>query len=300
MARPTVPFLNWTPDNDPQKVVEPSGSKKTQGWSPNEPLPAQNMNWLLYSIDQWLQYAVESADRVGGQIRSVLGTTAQMNAGAATHDDPQEAYDAAVAEGGGVMLVLEGSMSGNLNLNDSTGVIVKGLGYQSEINGNVTMSAPRNVFLGCRVAGNFTISSSDCFADQVWLAFTSSFVNSSSNQRNFYRITGGTNGLYMSHPGKGGAGVSLVLSGPFQLNESHNGKTMLVDLSSGPLEVLLPTPRLNYIVTLKDYRGFAAINSLTITPPGSSMIEGLNEPFNMQINYQSKTLISDGADWYSI
>lgn len=300
MARPTVPFLDWTPDNDPLKVIEPSGSKKTQGWSPNEPLPAQNMNWLLYSMDQWLKYAVATADLVGGQIRSVLGTADQVSSGIATHSVPQDAYNAAIAAGGGVMLVLEGSMVGNLALNDSTGVIVKGLGYQSEIDGSVSMSSPRNAFVGCRVSGNFTISSSDCFVDQVWLAFASNFVNSSSNQRNFYRISGGTNGLYMSHPGKGGAGSSLILGGPFTLDESHNGKIMLVDLSFGGIEVVLPSPRKDFIVTLKDYRGYAAQSNLTITPAGGALIEGINQPFKMQINFQSKTLICDGADWYFI
>lgn len=299
MARPTVPFLDWTQDNDPLKNVEPSGSKKNQGWSPNEPLPAQNMNWILYSIDQWLKYAVDSAGRAGGQIRTVLGTTAQLAAGAATHDNPQQAYDDTVLQGGGVMLVLDGSITGSLNMN-SSGVIVKGLGYESEINGNVSMSGPRNVFLGCRVAGNFTMSSSDCFADHVWLAFTSNFINSSVSNRNCYRISGGTNGLYSSQPGKGGSGVSYIFSGPFQLNESHNGKILMADLSSGSIEALLPNPRKDYIVTFKDYRGLAATNNLIVTPTGLTMIEGLNQSFRMQINYQSKTLISDGADWYSI
>ena len=297
MNKPTVPMLDWTPGNDPAKVIEPSPSKKNDGWNPNEPLPAQNMNWFLYSIDQWLRYLVSATDVSIGQVRSVLGTSAQVAAGTATHDDPQDAYDAAVAAGGGVMLVLNGSMPGNLAMNDSTGVIVQGLGYQSEIVGNVTLSSPRNAFLNCRIGGNVTLSSSDCFLDNVWLAFTSVFTNSSPTQRNFYRVTGGTNGLYMSHPGVGGAGVDVIFMGPFDLSEVHHGKVMLVDLTSGPIQVNLPTARKNFMVTFKDHLGAAFTNNLTIQPAGGAKIENLAAPYVMQTNFAVKTLICDGTDW---
>lgn len=296
-TKPTVAMIDWTPANDPTRVIEPSASKKNDGWNPNEPLPAQNMNWLLYSADQWLSYLVSATDVVSGQIRSVLGTTAQVAAGIATHDVPQDAYDAAIAAGGGVMLVLGGSMVGDLALNSSSSVVVQGLGYQSEIVGNVTLSAPRNIFLNCRVGGNLTLSSSDCFLDNVWLTLTSVFTNSSSTQRNFYRVSGGTSGLYMSHPGIGGAGVDGILTGPFNLAETHHGKVMLVDLSLGPIQVNLPAPRKNYLVTLKDQRGVAFTNNLTIQPAGGAKIEGILTAYVMQTSFAVKTLICDGTDW---
>ncbi len=56
IKKPTVPRLDWVPSGSRDKISEPSGSKKAQGWSPNEPLPAQQENWILHSLSQWLRY----------------------------------------------------------------------------------------------------------------------------------------------------------------------------------------------------------------------------------------------------
>lgn len=44
---------------DSDDRVEPSGPKKAQGWQPQEPFPAQNANWLWYSVSLWIAYLVE-------------------------------------------------------------------------------------------------------------------------------------------------------------------------------------------------------------------------------------------------
>ena len=63
-VQPTENLPNWNPTN-PSDRVEPSGSKKLQGYMPEEPLPAQHFNWLLYSISLWLQYLVDTATVIG-------------------------------------------------------------------------------------------------------------------------------------------------------------------------------------------------------------------------------------------
>lgn len=55
MSRPDVSLPDWFVA-DPADRVEPAGSKKTSGWIPLEPLPAQNENWLNYSVSMWLDY----------------------------------------------------------------------------------------------------------------------------------------------------------------------------------------------------------------------------------------------------
>lgn len=54
-ARPTTALPGWLVSNA-AKRVEPSGSQKTNGWDASAPLPAQSLNWLLYSTSLWLQY----------------------------------------------------------------------------------------------------------------------------------------------------------------------------------------------------------------------------------------------------
>lgn len=49
---------------NPLLVVEPTVPKKAQGWAPLEPLPAQNENWLLKSISQWLAYLEDVTDEL--------------------------------------------------------------------------------------------------------------------------------------------------------------------------------------------------------------------------------------------
>lgn len=55
MQRPNINLPGWAP-SDLNALVEPSVGRKTTGWQPNEPLPAQLENWLNYSMSAWLAY----------------------------------------------------------------------------------------------------------------------------------------------------------------------------------------------------------------------------------------------------
>lgn len=74
MLRPTINKPDWFV-TDPAKLVEPSGSKKNTGWSPAEPHPAQNENWLMYSISLWLEYL----DTIGAKQSEVVDATRAIN-----------------------------------------------------------------------------------------------------------------------------------------------------------------------------------------------------------------------------
>lgn len=70
-TRPVINKPDWFV-SDSSKRVEPSGPKKTQGWLPNEPLPAQNENWLLYSISVWIEWLVEEMDNLVAGFKGAL------------------------------------------------------------------------------------------------------------------------------------------------------------------------------------------------------------------------------------
>lgn len=57
-TKPTQDPINWAP-TDPLDVVEPDGSKKLQGYQPEEPLPAEHFNWFLVAITEWFAYFIE-------------------------------------------------------------------------------------------------------------------------------------------------------------------------------------------------------------------------------------------------
>jgi hypothetical protein len=54
-TRPSEATPGWAPA-DVADRVEPDGARKLSGYAPGEPLPAQILNWLLYSISLWLAY----------------------------------------------------------------------------------------------------------------------------------------------------------------------------------------------------------------------------------------------------
>lgn len=54
-VKPSTNQLDWTLA-EPTARVEPTTSKKNTGWQVLEPLPAQSMNWILYSISIWIAY----------------------------------------------------------------------------------------------------------------------------------------------------------------------------------------------------------------------------------------------------
>ena len=156
--KPTVSKIDWVPNADPLKISEPSGSKKAQGWSPNEPLPAQQENWILYSLSQWIKYFEEATDSlVGITPVAILGSTQDVTDGLATHSTPQAAYDAAVAVGGGAVFVRKGTFAGSLNMNSTTGVQFKGLGRNSTLSGNITVAGKFNELLDCYLTGTLAI-----------------------------------------------------------------------------------------------------------------------------------------------
>jgi hypothetical protein len=54
MSKPTNK-PGWNP-SDPSKVVEPTSTKKAQGWAAGEKPAAEHFNWLMKTVSQWIDY----------------------------------------------------------------------------------------------------------------------------------------------------------------------------------------------------------------------------------------------------
>lgn len=155
LPKPSVAQLNWVPSNSGVRV-EPSGSKKNQGWSPQEPLPAQNENWILYSIDQWIKWLEKVADAL--YLRTyVVGTAQQVTDGLAEYDNLQDAYDDATADGGGKIIIMNGTIAGNLNANGASGVMFEGVGYDTNLTGAISIAGSRHIMRDLRISGSLSI-----------------------------------------------------------------------------------------------------------------------------------------------
>jgi hypothetical protein len=293
IPKPTVARLDWVPSGDPEKISEPSGSKKTQGWSPNEPLPAQQENWILYSLSQWLAYFEELTDKSPEKVVATLGSTAQVTSGEADFDDPQDAYDAAATAGGGVVRVLDVTVVGNLTMNSNHGIIFLGLGAKSVIQGVLTVSGNKNGMRDLTIDGNISISGFDNLFD-VQQTNSATFANTGSD-RNLYRINKGTAGAIVS----GGQQSNLIVSTtPFQITEAHNGMTLLVDVSTAAKTVVLPLPRKGFRIKIKDHTGNADVNPITIQRQGSQQLERVAANFLLEAAFGQKTIAGDDTNYF--
>lgn len=79
-----------------------------------------------------------------------------------------------------------------------------------------------------------------------------------------------------------------------------NTRTMLVDTSSIPITLNLPTPAANFWFIVKDKKGTSQANPITLHRFGTEKIDGQAVDATLQANFGSWTFFSDGTDWYSL
>jgi hypothetical protein len=75
---------------------------------------------------------------------------------------------------------------------------------------------------------------------------------------------------------------------------------ILVDTTTLAISVTLPTPESGRRVVVKDSKGFAATNNISVLRSGAEKIEGLAATKVISANWGSLTLDSDGTDWFII
>lgn len=90
---------------------------------------------------------------------------------------------------------------------------------------------------------------------------------------------------------------TLVLSTPTTV---INTRTMLVDTSSIPITLNLPTPSANFWFIVKDKKGSTQSNPITLHRFSTEKIDGQAVDAILQAPFGSWMFFSDGTDWYSI
>jgi len=85
MAKPTSK-PDWIPDDDPEKIEAPSGSKQNTGWLSGEKPPFQFFNWFWNLLSKWIAYLETITDCVpvaNGGTNATTAATARSNLGLA-------------------------------------------------------------------------------------------------------------------------------------------------------------------------------------------------------------------------
>jgi hypothetical protein len=77
---------------------------------------------------------------------------------------------------------------------------------------------------------------------------------------------------------------------------------ILCDSSGGAFSLTLPSPALltGKVFSIKDTKGTAQTNNITIIPHAGEMIEGLASNYLFQTNFGSLNLKSDGTNWWLV
>jgi hypothetical protein len=119
----------------------------------------------------------------------------------------------------------------------------------------------------------------------------------------FNPFTGNFDNIGTSGPssgsGIGSGGISYPLGSayPLTLSSSDSGKIVLVDTSQAR-SITLPQPSLGLSLVFKDAKGLTEINPITLVRYTTEKIEGEASDYNLESNWGSWTLVSDGTDWF--
>jgi len=98
-------------------------------------------------------------------------------------------------------------------------------------------------------------------------------------------------------PSQNSVGVTTPGGYPFSLTKDMDGRTILVDTSSART-LTLPAPLSGLRFTIKDAKGLAEKNPITLARFGSEKIEGFQLNSTLETNWGSWTIVSNGVDWF--
>jgi hypothetical protein len=111
--------------------------------------------------------------RLNAAYEAIVGSTANVASGIATHSSLQSAIDA--LSSGSRILVLAGTYTENVTLSKND-ISIVGKGRTSILNGNLSVSGSGNDIQGLKVGGNLTLTGSTyCFV-KCWLSSTSTYT----------------------------------------------------------------------------------------------------------------------------
>lgn len=90
-----------------------------------------------------------------------------------------------------------------------------------------------------------------------------------------------------------------VISSPaVAIDFSMLGKSLQLDTTSNAIALTLPVAKKGFWVRLKDIKGLLSTNKVTLTRLGSEKIEGLAANYDLEADFGSWLLYSDGTDWF--
>ena len=90
-----------------------------------------------------------------------------------------------------------------------------------------------------------------------------------------------------------------VTAATFTVDTTTTDDVIYTDSTSNAITITLPTATNGRVLVIQDKTGKAATNHITVTPPGTVQINGVNASVLLGVNYGGWVFISDGTNWTS-
>ena len=261
-------YLNWIPSGSASYITQPSSGQQTTGWTPAEAPPSQVMNWLFYTIDQWIQYLAGVA-----LVAPTAATVSAANVAAST--------------------------TGTYTIGGLTIVVASATGIYP---GQVVAATAGGIAAGTlvqKVSGTTVTLTTATTSNQTAtpVTFSHQVATGTSVQAQLDRLDSKDFlNVFPINPALSNI-VALSSTDPV-LGDA--GKIFNVNTLNGNVEFDLPSPIAGFKFTIKDIAGYAAINNIAVNPFSSETIEGLAAGYACKSPYGTWTFICDGINWWLV
>jgi hypothetical protein len=128
-----------------------------------------------YGLVDGTSYALS---KIAAMYDAIVGTSAQVAAGVATHSTLAAAIASVPA--GGKILLLKGTLTENVIINQN--VAIEGQGYGTVVNGTFTMNAGANysTIKNLKFGGNITLNATGCYIQECFKAVAATLTEAAS------------------------------------------------------------------------------------------------------------------------
>lgn len=92
----------------------------------------------------------------------------------------------------------------------------------------------------------------------------------------------------------------ITIAANTTIGPQHSGAVLLVDTSGGQVDLQLDGAQRGFHFTVKDKTGSFGTNKCRLLPDGASLIEGLNQPYEMTADWGAWKPVADSTNWFLI
>jgi len=131
-----------------------------------------------------------------------------------------------------------------------------------------------------------TPTGSVTLAEHMRVAATGVTLGPQSLSTDIHQINGGVN-----------LTTKTITASTYTVDTTTTDNIIYTDSTSNTITITLPTATNGRIIMIQDKTGEASTNHITVTPPGSITINGVNSSVLLGVNYGGWIFTSDGTNW---